>query len=224
MAQLVQDDLLFGGLPAKHKVARNSNHAHQPSRINKDSLVRSSMAATRLGGCHAQVATSGMSAHAVPQTSIATTHHPSLSATSQEQDAKKAKVVRVAPFASELRSASGSGPMVARQTSERKPLGGQLQVDAILHASNPASAKRLEHIGTSSDHGRALPKAAAIIRGFKSHEEGLQRSTSCLSLTGAPSKTNALSETFGLHHHKKVKRDTGAALAPLGDIPRQPGR
>lgn len=222
MAQLVEDDLPLGALPQRHKPTSKGNHAYQSTSVGKDSSVRS-VATTSPRVCPAQEATSGMhGSHMVPKTSIATTHHASRKAGSQEQDAQKAKVVDNATVA-ERCNANG---LAARQRSECQPLGGNLQADAIVRASDPAAAKRLlEHTGNSNDRGRALPKAAAIIRGFKGREEeGLQRTTSNLSLTGVSSKANALSQIADLHDQAKAKGDSGGVHAPPGDIPKQQGR
>lgn len=221
----MEDDLPLGALLARQKPSLKGNHANQLASVGKDSSVHS-MVATRLGVCHAQETTSGMhmhGSHVVPQTSLATAHHASRKAGSQEQGAKKAKVVDIASIGSDRCNANGSATMVARQRSEGKPLGGNLPANAIVCASDPPAAKRLlEHTGSTSDRRRALPKAAAIIRGFKGlEEEGLQRTTSNLSLTGLPLKANALSQNVELHRQAKVKGDSGLVLAPPGDIPRQ---
>ena len=239
VAQLVEDDILMGPLPHSHRVALQGNSPAQ----NLSCLVEGSslhcVADKRCEVHRCREAISG--AHdglaVVPHRSKATSGNTSIG--SQSQSGSKAKVaLGVASSSAKSYKATTSAGMVVRQKDEHimsrvvvdasskdlidedilvKSQGTHVTTDPV-HRANPVAAKRLlEHTGSSNDRGRALPKAAAMLRGFKGQEdEGLERVPSNLSVASASSIDNPLFEVVRLSHQVNVKAGKDAQVAHLG--------
>lgn len=223
-AALLEDDIIKGGPPQRHK---GNNHAQSSAcLVNQPSLhgATATSCGVHLGG---KASKARDVLDVLPHTSKATFH--SADSGSHKLNAPKAKPThRVAPsLAKDCKTAVTS--MAAQEEDEQttlpsvveatnrgfvekdtcvRPSGSHL-VNATQQPKNPPSAKRwLEPSGSSSDRGRALPKAACILRGLKGQEdEGLERVPSNLSQPSLSSRSDPLLEGVGVSYQLKAGND-----------------
>lgn len=228
LAQLMEDDILVGGPPIGHNAqSQGSNYAQ-----NLGSFVKEASPHVaddkRCSLHHVKGASSGALSFLVmpPLAPSATSHMCSVGC--HKPNAPKAKHARQLASMSiygKTRIASMVAEEVEEHTKLRSVVGATIAadrsslyetpstIDVIQPLAKPPSVMRLvEHSGSSNDRGRALPKAACILRGLKGQEEaGLNRVPSNLSQTSMSDKSGAAAEGVVSSYDLKAKNDPKSA-------------
>ena len=223
LAQLMEDDILVGGPPlGLHAHLQGSNYAENLGSFVKEAIPHIAND-KKCGSHHVKVASGGALSFSVmpPPAPGATSHTHSVGC--HKPNAPKAKQARQLASTME-HGKTNTASMVAEEVEEHTQLRSVLHaINAkdkssscetplatdVIHPLAPPSLMRLpQHSGSSNDRGRALPKAACILRGLKGQEEaGLKRVPSNLSQTSMSVKSGVASESVVSSYDLKAKDD-----------------
>lgn len=223
VARLLEDDILVGGPPLGHNAhLQGRNYAENLGSFVKEATPHVA-SDKKCGSHHVKGASSGaLSFFDVPPPAPGATSHTH-SVGCHKPNAPKAKHAR--QLASMLKHGkTGIASVVAEEVEEHtqlrsvleatnaednsSPCGTTLATNVIHPLAKPQSIRRLEHGGSFNDRGRALPKAACILRGLKGQEEaGLQRVPSKLSQTSMSAKIGVASESVVSSYDLKARND-----------------
>lgn len=224
LAQLMEDDILVGGPLLGHNAQlQGSKYAQNLGSCVKEASPH--VAIDKRCSLHqVKGASNGFLPCSVMPTPApnATSHVHSVK--SHKPDAPKAKHARQVASMSK-HGKTGTASVVAEELEEHTKLHSVVEAtiaedksslcettsatDVLQPLAKPPSIMRLlEHSGSSKDHGRALPKAACILRGLKGQEEaGLKRVPSNLSQTSMSAKSGVAAEGIVSNYDLKAMHD-----------------
>ena len=227
VAQLVEDDINLEGPPRRHK---GINDAQNLACLDNEPSFHA--ASERSGGIllvRKASSKARASLDVLPQPSRAKSH--SAHSGSRKPNPPKAKATHTLAPLPPLLCKPTIATTVAEEVDEQTTLHTVVQatnrgsakedkclkphgthsVDATQPLTNPMLAKRLlEYSGSSNDRGRALPKAACMLRGFKgqdslsSEDDSLKRVPSNVSRASLSSKGDSSSDRVDASYQLKA--------------------